>query len=62
MIIGVPKRTLLALPRALRRTATNETNTAPRAEREIQPRAGLFASFAQMMERQADLMIRQMGE
>lgn len=62
MIIGVPKRTLLALPRAFRRNGENSTSNAPRAERASQTRPGLFAAFALMMERQADLMIRQLGE
>ena len=56
MIIGLPKRTLLALPRAARRRFQNEKLVTPR------PRLGLFAAFATMMERQAALILRGMGE
>lgn len=56
MIIGFPKRTLLALPRADRRRVQNEKLVAPR------PRLGLFAAFATMMERQAELILRGLGE
>ena len=56
MIVGIPKRSLLALPRAVRRVARIEPFVAPR------PRLGLFSAFALMMERQAELFIRGLGE
>ena len=56
MTIGLPKRTLLALPRAAQRRVRKEKLVAPR------PRLGLFASFATMMERQAELIVRGVGE
>ncbi len=56
MIVGIPKRNLLALPRALKRVEKGE----PVAERA--PRIGLVAAFATMMERQAALVIRGLGE
>lgn len=55
MIIGIPKRTLLALPRVVRRSASE-----PLAHRK--PRLGLFSAFALMMERQAELIVRGLGE
>jgi hypothetical protein len=58
MIIGLPKRTLLAVPRVLGRKAGNERNVTPRRER----RLGLIESFAAMMERQAALVIRGLGD
>ena len=58
MIIGLPKRTLLALPRVFGRKAGNERIVTPRRER----RLGLVESFAEMMERQAALVIRGLGD
>jgi hypothetical protein len=58
MIIGLPKRTLLALPRVLGRKAQNERIVNPRRGR----RLGLLASVADMMERQAALVIRGFGD
>lgn len=58
MIVGIPKRTLLALPRVLGRKARPEPLAAP----ERAPRPGLVASFAAMMERQAELVLRGLGD
>ena len=55
MIIGLPRRTLLALPRAVKRVASEPLAT-------LRPRLGLFSAFATMMERQADLIVRNLGE
>ena len=55
MIVGIPKRNMFALPRVVRRVAS-EPLSAPR------PRLGLFSAFALMMERQAELIVRGMGE
>ncbi len=55
MIVGIPKRTLLTLPRVARRVAS-EPLAAPRR------RVGLFIAFTMMMERQAELIVRGMGE
>jgi len=61
MIVGIPNKTnLLALPRALKRVVAGDNK--PRVEREKTRAIGPFAAFAMMMERQADLVIRQMGE
>ncbi len=56
MIIGLPKRILLTLPRAAKRAVRAEHVVAPK------PRFGLFASFNRMMERHADLIVRGLGE
>lgn len=56
MIIGLPKRTLLALPRVAKRVVRKERIAAPR------PSLGLLDSFARMMERHADLIVRGMGD
>ena len=58
MIVGLPKRTLLALPLAFKRKGKN----GPLATPERTKRVGLFASFAMMMERQADLVLRGLGD
>ena len=56
MIVGIPKRSLLVLPRAVKRVVRTEPLVAPK------PRFGLFSAFALMMERQAELLIRGFGE
>ena len=62
MIVGISKRSLLALPRAIRRVVREEPLVTPRAPRPKSPRLGSLAAFAQMMERQAALIIGQLGE
>ena len=62
MIVGIPnKLSLFVRARAVRRTAGAEQNN-PRIKREKTPQPGPVQVFGRMMERQADILIRQMGE
>lgn len=62
MIVGIPnKLNLFARTRATKRPAGNEQN-APRNEGKKNRQPSPFSAFGMMMERHADLLIRQMGE
>lgn len=62
MIIGFPKRTLLALPRAFKRAGGVEPLANARVERARPERTSPLGAFNNMMERQAELILRQLGE
>jgi hypothetical protein len=62
MIVGIPnKLNLFARTLATKTTNGNEQN-APRTKREKTRQPSPFSAFGMMMERHADLLIRQMGE
>jgi hypothetical protein len=62
MIVGIPNKLNLFARARVSKTANGNEQIAPRSKREKTRQPGPFSAFGMMMERHADLLIRQMGE
>ncbi len=62
MIVGIPNKLNLFARARVAKNAAGTEQKAPRAKREETRQPSPFSAFNAMMEHNADLLIRQMGE